>query len=174
MLGQSPPAGFSPEFSLQFNANMPSHGQGTVADEFFDVNSNETLAVLGRSRRPIARASAATPNGLGPRLVMAVDTTLGSFSPHQGRIYAAFVAYKNTKVLGVQNPTDNTDIYTVYSDNGGLSWSNPIQLNTDAGVIDGTSGANNNPNQGIVTGRVQFQPDDRCRPGDWHRGLFVA
>ena len=89
---------------------------------------------------------------------MAVDNTLGSFSPHQGRIYAAFVAYKNTRVFGIQNPTDNTDIYTVYSDDGGLRWSDPIQLNTDAGVVDGSSGANNNANQGVVTGRAQFQP----------------
>jgi len=153
------PPGSLVEFNLQFNSGLTSKGQATIASEFGDANGNDTIVTLGALGDNFPRASAASPTGIGPGLVMAEDTTLGSFSPYQGRIYAAFVAYKNTKVLGVQNPTDNTDIYTVYSDNGGLSWSSPIQLNDDAGVIDGTSGANNNPAQGIVTGRVQFQPE---------------
>ena len=157
------PLACSQKFNLQFNSGLTSKGLGSITGgfngEFVDPNENDTLVVQGAIGDNFPRASAATPNGIGPGLVMAVDTTLGSFSPYQGRIYAAFVAYKNTKVFGVQNPTDNTDIYTVYSDNGGLSWSSPIQLNSDAGVIDGTSGANNNPNQGIVTGRVQFMPE---------------
>ena len=37
------PPGFLRSLSLQFNSNMQPQGQGTVADEFFDVNLNETL-----------------------------------------------------------------------------------------------------------------------------------
>ena len=152
------PPGSLQQFSLQFNSGLTLKGLGSIPGEFVDPNENDTLVVQGAIGDNFPRSSAATPNGIGPGLVMAVDTTLGSFSPYQGRIYAAFVAYKNIKVFGVQNPTDNTDIYTDYSDNGGRSWSSPIQLNSDAGVIDGNSGANNNPAQGIVTGASSSCP----------------
>ena len=56
-------------------------------------------------------------------MVMASDNTLGSFSPYQGRIYAAFVGYFNVTIDGVKNPTDNTDIFLTYSDDGGRTWS---------------------------------------------------
>ena len=37
---------------------------------------------------------------------MAQDNTLGSFSPYEGRIYAAFVGYFNVTIVGVKNPAD--------------------------------------------------------------------
>ena len=40
-------------------------------------------------------ASAASPVGVGPGMVLAKDNTLGPISPHHGRIYAAFVGYIN-------------------------------------------------------------------------------
>ena len=67
-----------------------------------------------------------------PGLVMASDNTLGSFSPYQGRIYAAFVGYFNVIIDGVKNPADNTDIFLTYSDDGGRTWSSPEVVNNDA------------------------------------------
>ena len=41
---------------------------------------------------PYPLASAAVPDiGIGPTPVIAADKTLGSFSPHEGRIYVAYV-----------------------------------------------------------------------------------
>ena len=105
--------------------------------------------------------SPSSPVGIGPGLVMVSDNTLGSFSPYEGRIYAAFVGYYNVTVYGVKNPTTNTDIFLTYSDDGGRSWSDPIQVNDDTAALDGYSAANTltgNPND-IVTGRTQFQPE---------------
>ena len=64
-----------------------------------------------------------SPISIGPGLVMASDNTLGSFSPYEGRIYAAFVGYYNVTVDGFKNPATNTDIFLTYSDDGGRSWS---------------------------------------------------
>ena len=36
-------------------------------------------------------ASPAAPKGIGPAYSLAVDNTLGAFSPHQGRIYVTYV-----------------------------------------------------------------------------------
>ena len=87
--------------------------------------------VPGAVASTYSTASAASPVGIGPGVVMAQDNTLGSFSPYQGRIYAAFVGYYNVTVAGVKNPADNTDIFLTYSDDGGRSWSSPFQVNDD-------------------------------------------
>ena len=76
--------------------------------------------------------------GVGPGLVLAIDNTLGSDSPYQGRIYAAYVDYYDIIVVGFQNPATNTDIFLKYSDNGGLTWSTPVEVNDDDGLADGT------------------------------------
>ena len=54
-----------------------------------------------------------SPITIGPGIVMASDNTLGSFSPYEGRIYAAFVGYYNVTVDGFKNPTTNTDIFLI-------------------------------------------------------------
>ena len=95
---------------------------------------------------------------------MAADNTLGSFSPYEGRIYAAFVGYLNVTVQGIKNPTTNTDIYLIYSDDGGRSWSNPVQVDDDDGATDGYSGANNGSNIGQVNGRSQYMPEVSVDP----------
>ena len=107
--------------------------------------------------------SAASPTGIGPGLVLAADNTLGSFSPYEGRIYAAFVGYYNVKVNGVQNPGDNTDIFLTYSDDGGRTWSVPQEVNDDVSNTDGYS-ASNELLPDVVTGRVQFQPEIAVDP----------
>jgi hypothetical protein len=92
---------------------------------------------------------------------MAVDNTLGSFSPHQGRIYAVYVGYTDIRVgafPGIPNPSDNTDIFLVTSDNGGLSWSSPVRVNSDFSPTDGYTESNGGGAPGVITGRVQFLP----------------
>jgi subtilisin-like proprotein convertase family protein len=105
-----------------------------------------------------------SPISIGPGLVLASDNTLGSFSPFQGRIYAAFVGYYDVTVEGFKNPTTNTDIFLSYSDDGGRSWSTPVQVNDDSGVTDGFSGANNDPGLGQVDGRSQYMPEVAVDP----------
>ena len=47
----------------------------------------------------------------------------------------------------------------MYSDDGGQSWSAPVQVNDDDSQLDGYSESNENPSpDDEVTGRVQFQP----------------
>ena len=106
-----------------------------------------------------------SPISIGPGLVMASDNTLGSFSPYQGRIYAAFVG-TTTSRRRFKNPTDNTDIFLTYSDDGGRSWSNPVQVNDDNAQTDGYTEATdaNLSRTTMVTGRVQFQPEVAVDP----------
>jgi subtilisin-like proprotein convertase family protein len=121
------------------------------------------LIVAGSLSTTFPTTSAASPIGISPGLVMASDNTLGSFSPYQGRIYAAFVGYFNVKVDGVQNPEDNTDIFLTFSDDGGRTWSSPEVVNNDATNTDGSSAASENLPD-IFTGRVQFQPEIAVDP----------
>ena len=66
----------------------------------------------------------------------------------------------NVTIAGFKNPTDNTDIFLTYSDDGGRTWSDPVQVNDDQsaarrlhrGELDRL------PNPDEVTGRAQFQP----------------
>ena len=125
------------------------------------MNATNGLVVTGSVTPVYPTAAPSSPVGVGPGLVLASDNTLGSFSPYEGRIYAAFVGYYNVTVDGVKNPTTNTDIFLTYSDDGGRSWSQPVQVNDDGAALDGYSAANTlgaNFND-IVTGRTQFQPE---------------
>jgi subtilisin-like proprotein convertase family protein len=134
------------------------------------VGGTTGLVVPGSVGTTFPTAAPSSPIGIGPGLAVTQDNTLGSFSPYEGRIYAAFVGYYNVKVYNTQNPSTNTDIFLTYSDDGGRSWSTPIQVNDDTGALDGYSAANglspelggNSPNgniNDIVTGRTQFQPE---------------
>ena len=167
-------AGFLQAFSLQFTTGMVvSPTEGTISPLLFNTNVGAStlptivmFPALGDNYvpNPIPNLgySLASPLGVGPGLVLAQDDTLGPNSPFKGRIYAAFVGYFNVVepgVFGAGNPTDNTDIFEVYSDDGGLTWSAPILVNNDQSQLDGTSESNdaiNSINQ--VIGRVQFQP----------------
>ena len=143
-------------FNLQLTSNMnPPTRQSTIAN-FFGFGG---LVVGGSLTDSYPTASAATPNGIGPGLVLAIDNTLGPDSPYQGRIYATFVGYYNIKVDGIQNPADNTDIFLVYSDNGGQRWSTPVEVNDDSSDTDGYTESSEDPTgEDEYTGRTQFQP----------------
>ena len=101
------------------------------------------------------------PAGIFVAPVIASDNTLGSFSPHQGRIYVAYVdAYTTANFIGNQ-PGDNTNIYLKYSDDGGLTWTTDGKIvNDDNGTTDGFSEANISGPAGSVVdnGRPQFSP----------------
>ena len=161
----APAAGRLIEFNLQFSTGM-TKGTPTRIASTAVVGGIGVAGALGNIY-PLKTPSSPTI-GVGPGLVLAVDNTLGSDSPYQGRIYASYVGYYDVIVDGLQNPTTNTDIFLKYSDNGGLTWSTAIEVNDDDGLSDGFSGASEsdisntsptNPSVGDqVTGRTQFQP----------------
>lgn len=112
-------------------------------------------------------ASPASPIGIGPGQAIAVDNTLGSYSAHPGRLYIAYTdRYDDPK-----NEADNSDIFLVASDDGGLRWNalanGGVQVNSDSGARDGHTG-------GVVpgdfataahfAGRSQFQPSIAVDP----------
>jgi subtilisin-like proprotein convertase family protein len=168
-------------FSLNFTKGMSvGTSEGSIANIFgyvYPANNpiQFTALVVGGALTDTYAVTPApsTPQGVGPGLVLAIDNTLGPYSPYGadvggssgrtfGRIYAAFVGYLNViNPLGIQNPRTNTDIFSVYSDDGGVTWSNPVLVNNDQGTSDGTSQANDFINGGNnqITGRTQFQPE---------------
>ena len=143
-------------------------GTGLQEDVDVVVPGTTGLVVAGTVGNIFPTTSVASPTGISPGLVMAVDNTLGSFSPFQGRIYAAFVGYFNVTVSGVKNPTDNTDIFLTHSDDGGRTWSTPVEVNDDDSQNDGStaSGEESTATDSIdeVTGRPQFQPEIAVDP----------
>jgi subtilisin-like proprotein convertase family protein len=151
----------SPNFIINWSL---SFGRGLEPDN--DVVLPTGGLVIGGSAT--AAGSVAVPSSpvdIGPGLVMAQDNTLGANSPYEGRIYAAFVGYYNVTIFGVKNPTSNTDIFLMYSDDGGRTWSDPVEVNDDNGQTDGFSGANENLNgYDQFTGTSQYDPQIAVDP----------
>ena len=118
----------------------------------------QVISTLVRAQQPGSQtASAATPLGIAPMPVLASDNTLGAYSPHQGRIYLAYVDRSNR----TGNPADNTDIFLSFSDNGGLTWvTNSTPVNDDFARTDGFSEAGDSATAlGLQrSGRAQFEP----------------
>ena len=164
--GSPPPPESVQSWSLTLNSGVGDQTDSQVV----------TTTVRGNFTGNFALASATTPNGIGPGVVVASDNTLGSFSPHEGRLY---VAYVDRATFDTGNQADNTDIYLAVSDDGGQSWqsltssgfesffgsvdaSNLLPVNSDAAATDGYSGSinQNDPTNetGIIRGRTQFMP----------------
>ena len=59
--------------------------------------------------------------GVGPNPSLAYDTSLGSFSPYSGRLYLVTTGGGGT----------NTNVFIIWSDNNGATWSNAVQVNDD-------------------------------------------
>jgi subtilisin-like proprotein convertase family protein len=135
----SPPA-------LRANLAPSTSRPGPIAGHF----DNVFTAPNGLTAAPSADL------GIGPSYALAVDNTLGSFSPYQGRMYLAFTGHVNRTAA-------DTNIYLVYSDDAGASWHGapdgvnaygiPIQINDDA-ASDNMTGGN----------RFQFQPSIAVDP----------
>ena len=142
------PPNFFTTLALTFNSQASPGIDRAAAD----TSIKGAFTALGAA---FPTASAATPQGIGPAPEVASDNTLGSFSPHSGRIYVTYV----DRSTATGNPADNTDIFLVFSDDGGATWSAPTQVNDDNGFTDGFSEGGASPDTGAVTsGRPQFQP----------------
>ena len=151
--GTPPPRQMVQSLSLNFTSGLTAGTQTLMGETY----------VRGSLTGTYPLASAATPQGIGPGLVLASDNTLGAYSQFQGRIYAAFVDH--IRVTGViTNPADNTDIFLEASDDGGLTWTaltpsgpsnnfDTVLVNDDNAATDGFSGS-----VAGLSGRPQFQP----------------
>ncbi|HEX3446680.1 MAG TPA: hypothetical protein VHS97_00395, partial [Isosphaeraceae bacterium] len=138
-------------FSLQFSTGMSRSSPSVVA----------TTLVTGALGNSFANKPPSSPSvGVGPGPVVAIDNTLGSASPDQGRIYAAYVIYlRDSDPNAHLNPTTNTDIALSYSDNGGQTWISDGIVNDDAATLDGYSGSSIGSASAYTSGRTQFQPE---------------
>ena len=150
-----------------------SFGRGLTPDDDVPITAPGISVLPIRSPAGIPTTTTkvpASPVPIGPGVVMAQDNTLGPDSPNEGRIYAAFVGHNNAN----GNPATNTDIYLTYSDDGGRSWSTPVQVNDDSSDSDGYSQSNTqNPNDSY-TGRTQYNPAIAVDPDDRHGGHVLA
>ena len=126
---------------------------GTSLADQFGPNGFKTIAFTtvrgAQTGTNFPLNTSSSPIGIGPAPVIAVDNTLGSFSAHQGRIYVSFVG----RSTATGNPSDNTDIELIHSDDDGATWSGATIVNTDSGVVDGHTAGD-----GGVQGRPQYQP----------------
>lgn len=145
MRADTPPAPPTPpngvvSWSLDFTSGLtPSPFQNVIA----------STGVLGALTSPYPdKISAAPDRGVSTAPVIASDNTLGSFSPHQGRLYVAYVDnVKISDAIGNLTTVDHGNIMLITSDNGGQTWSLPTKVNAD-NSFDGVSGGK----------RTQFEP----------------
>lgn len=123
-----------------------------------------STTVRGAQGTSYGTGSAGAPAGIGPGIQITSDNTLGSFSPFEGRLYLTYV----NRSTATGNPTDNTDIYLLVSDDGGTTWRHPTAngtgtvgvpsvVNNDFAVVDGFS--EGTPGLGSNSGRAQWMPE---------------
>ncbi len=151
------------ESSINLPQALGLTSTGQIQSDVSDIFS-PGLIIRGSQTAPFPVTSAAAgPTGIGPGLVIASDNTLGAYSPYEGRLYVAFAARQNIN----GNAATNTDIFLMYSNDGGATWHfdnqgnyvsptntpTAIPVNDDLGVNDGFSAAN-----GAAQGRPQFEP----------------
>ncbi|MDR3638959.1 MAG: proprotein convertase P-domain-containing protein [Isosphaeraceae bacterium] len=122
-----------------------------------------TTSVRGNFDSNFALSVPSSPTGVGPTPVITSDNTLGSFSPHEGTLYIAYVTHDNS-VPAANNPATNTDIALITSTDGGESWQvGSLKVNDDNGLTDGFSGAVSSTdslnNTSIVRGQAQYTPE---------------
>ena len=162
--GTPPPAATLNSWALNFSQglNVSRNGNNVAPGQMLATTPvTGILNVAGQPQSGGQTASSATTNGIAAAPVIAVDNTLGSFSPYQGRIYIAYTTRAQTQ----NNPSDNTDIALLTSSDGGLTWvTQSAQVNDDNAQTDGSSESS------YASGRPQFQPVDRRRSDDRHHG----
>jgi hypothetical protein len=139
-------------WSLNFTAHIStSHfgTDGTVTGLTSVPSATTPNRVVGAPNDVYLQKPAASPTvGVGPAFSVAVDNTLGSFSPYQGRIYVA------ATMPGLNSTrADDFDILLAFSDDAGATWksTNPATGQT-LRVNDDTSTDNS---EGT---RPQFMP----------------
>jgi len=145
--GATPPAQALQAFSLHFSSGLANGTNISVVASPPPGPPVIGAAIAGSATAPYPLRTAASPDvGVAPAPVIASDNTLGSFSPHQGWLYVAYVG-----IGGGQ--ADNTDIFLATSQDGGLTWTRGRRVNDDVATRDGFSESA----PGSV-GRPQFQP----------------
>jgi subtilisin-like proprotein convertase family protein len=131
-------------------------GTNVILPTFTTATDPFLLPVLGSASDNYPLHSNAAPiTGIGPHVVVASDNTLGSFSPFQGRVYAAWVEAPSpppTVPFPLTKTADSSIIVLSFSDNGGKTWSTPTQVNDD------------NPQDGTEGNRPHFMPQVAVDP----------
>ncbi|HJT77674.1 MAG TPA: hypothetical protein VJ739_10780, partial [Gemmataceae bacterium] len=127
--GTTPPPAFLQHWSLDFTAGLTTNADKRAAG---NVRTGDASPItLGAAVAPFPLKPPSNPTrGVSPAPSLAVDNSLGSFSPFQGRLYIAYTGAGTTlappDLMNVLR-TD-TDVYVVHSDNGGLTWSAPLRV----------------------------------------------
>ncbi|HZU35062.1 MAG TPA: DUF642 domain-containing protein, partial [Gemmataceae bacterium] len=135
--GTQPPHNYVDNWSIDFTSNMSTTGVGTpIPVPLPTAGVGTPLHGSTTSVYPTALPAAGTA-GASPGYVVAVDNTLGIHSPYAGRMYLAYVG-KGPQPNQTTAPL-NTDIFLVYSDDGGVTWSAPLTVNDDGSATDGFS-----------------------------------
>ncbi len=131
----NPPPQQLNEWGLHFGSYIDTNGFGT--NRFLNVNGQvvQTVPIAFAAPYPLLTA-ASGPSGISPAVSVALDNTLGSFSPYQGRLYVAYTAGGGSA----------TDVFLITSDDAGLTWNAAVKVNDDTRT-DGTEGT-----------RPQFMP----------------
>jgi subtilisin-like proprotein convertase family protein len=134
--GSPPPTMQLREFALNFTSGLTTGNDVVLPTGSTNASATTRLqggaVPTGTGAYPNAGAQAVMPGrGYGPAPVIAADNTLGSFSPFQGRLYVAYAGQPS------DTRADNSNIYLMTSDNGGASWSGPVQVNDDIPQRDG-------------------------------------
>ena len=129
-------------WSLHFS-HISTSGFGGDTTLSFPTSAVARKPVTGAATEPYPLVTAASgPQGIGPGLSVAIDNTLGGFSPFEGRLY---IGYTSIGTGGT-----NTDVYLVSADNlqpSGLNFNSAVRVNDDS--------ASDNFSEGI---RPQFMP----------------
>jgi sugar lactone lactonase YvrE len=138
------PNQFVASWSMKFTSRLTPNLEHFVATGASAGNASEagsTISVNGAAvgSFPNAAAALAAPDrGTGPTPSVAVDNTLGSFSPFQGRIYVAYTS----------GAAGASHISLVTSDDGGITWlKTPVRVDDDSAADNFSEGT-----------RPQFDP----------------
>lgn len=122
------------DFGLQFSSHIDMDHFGTE-----DVNT--TAGTVANSPTNVYATHPTSPsNGIAPTVRFAQDTSVGGFSPYQGRIYMVYVS--------------GNDIYLKASDDNGVNWdaiggaAERVKVNDDSNLDEIMS----------TGGRAQFTP----------------
>jgi subtilisin-like proprotein convertase family protein len=122
-----PPHQYLRNWNLTFSAHVSTTGFG--ADSYIiDPATGAPVPTLhGSPSGSFPNASPITSLGIGPTPAIAVDNSLGSFDPFQGRLYVSYV--------------NGSQVLLTTSSDGGFSWTSPIRVADDT-PADGFSQGN--------------------------------
>ncbi|MFO0926214.1 MAG: proprotein convertase P-domain-containing protein [Gemmataceae bacterium] len=132
-------------------------GKRFGTDRIIGANRDSTSAGAAQAPYPQANTGPYGPGGVASNVSVAMDNTLGSFSPYQGRLY---IAYTKTDIYPTATQVANPNVYLISVD--GLSPTTTIgstvnaavKVNDDFRDITG-DGIDDNPYEG---NRAQFSP----------------